>query len=258
MDSLSLFSIIVAVNEWNVCQLCIKASPDYLAHNQAFHFYENNVSASIAYNRGIKDTIGEYLIFAHQDIYFPAGWFSSVAQTIDKLNEIDPKWAVLGLVGVDGNGLIQGRTWSTGLKREVGSHLPDPILVQSVDELVIILKRKSNIVFDAELPGFHMYGTDIVQIARLNRLSAYVIDAPVIHNSLPYLKFDKHFLNCYRYMQKKWKKILPIKTTVTTITHFGWPLKKRLIMQYFKRDDRRNFHRLKDPRSKAREIGYEK
>jgi hypothetical protein len=112
-------------------------------------------------------------------------------------------------------------------------------------------------VFDAELPGFHMYGTDIVQIARSNRLSAYVIDAPVIHNSLPYLKFDQHFLTSYCYMQEKWKAILPIKTTVTTLTRFGWPLKKRFIKQCFKHDDRSNYQRLNDPAAKAREIGYE-
>jgi hypothetical protein len=202
--------------------------------------------------------MGEYLIFAHQDIYFPTEWFSSVTQTITRLNEIDPQWAVLGLVGVDENGLIQGRTWSTGLKREVGSFLPNPIRVQSIDELVIILNRKSNIVFDAQLPGFHMYGTDIVQIARSKGLSAYVIDAPVIHNSLPVIKLDQHFVTSYGYMQKKWRTILPIKTTVATITHYGWSLKWSLIKQCVKKDVRSNHYRLIDPAMKARELGYEK
>ncbi len=251
------FDIIVAVNDWNVCRQCIQASSYFTEHKQFFNFYENYDSASIAYNHGIQDTTSEYLVFAHQDIYFPAKWFSTVAQTITRLNEIDPTWAVLGLVGVDEHGTIQGRTWSTGLNREVGCILPNPIRVQSIDELVIILNRKSKIVFDVLLPGFHMYGTDIVQIARLNGLSAYIIDAPVIHNSLPYLKFDQHFLTCYRYMQKKWKKVLPIKTTVTTITHFGWPLKKRFIKQCFIKNDRSKYHRLNNPAAKAREIGYE-
>ena len=38
--------------------------------------------------------------------------------------------------------------------------------MQSFDELLIVLRRDSGLRFDEGLPGWHMYGTDIVQTAR--------------------------------------------------------------------------------------------
>ncbi|WP_155322049.1 hypothetical protein [Desulfosarcina ovata] len=197
------------------------------------------------------------MVFAHQDVYFPNGWFSNLSRIIDELNKKDKKWAVLGIIGVDINGAIEGRTWSTGLRKEVGCSLTYPRLVQSIDELVIVINRIAGIVFDEKLPGFHLYGTDIVQTAILNGFSAYVIDNPVIHNSLPIIKLDNGFTKAYRYMKKKWKTILPIKSPVTTITRYGYPLFKKRIRQMLKYTDRGSFSRLADPGLKAKELGYE-
>jgi len=60
-----------------------------------------------------------------------------------------------------------------------------PAIVESLDEVVLILRTDAGIGFDPDIPSFHLYGTDVVQSAKLARRTSYVVDLPVIHHSRP-------------------------------------------------------------------------
>ena len=94
----------------------------------------------------------------------------------------------------------------------------------SVDELVIVLRRASGCAFDPNLPDFHLYGTDIVQTARRNGKSGYVAHIPVIHNSRPVTSLGGGYATAYKYMRRKWRHNLPIKTPVVPISGSRIPL----------------------------------
>ncbi len=173
----------------------------------------------------IKHGDAELIVFAHQDVLLPAGWVDRLWGAVGYLEKADPSCrAVMGVVGVNSAGEVLGRSWSNGLRRIAGHAVERPMAVVSLDELVIILRRSSRVRFDKDLPGFHLYGTDIVQNALAARCGVYVFDGPVVHNSVPVSRLGPSYAAAYRYMQRKWRHRLPIPTTVMAVTHWGLPL----------------------------------
>jgi hypothetical protein len=75
--------------------------------------------------------------------------------------------------------------------------------------------------FDPALPGWHMYGTDIVQTARAAGRGAYAGALPCIHNDKTHGKLDGGYDIAYRFMQKKWRSHLPIASPITKISRSG-------------------------------------
>lgn len=181
-------------------------------------------SAGEAYNAGLDAGHSDVLVFAHQDVYLPQPWLQQLFTGMQAVEAIDPDWAVIGVYGVGREGKHVGHCWSSGLNRELGFEFGPPQRVVSIDELVIILRRSSGLRFDEGLPGFHLYGTDIVQAALAKGFGAYVIHAPVVHNSRRVKTLFGAYARAYRYMQRKWRNTLPIQTTVVPVTKFGYPL----------------------------------
>lgn len=253
----SSLTVIAAINNHEVSESNILRSRFLQDKMVQFIPAEGFASASQAYNFGIANATGDFLVFAHQDVYIPASWFHQLAEAISFVEKKQQPWAVLGVVGVDGSGKVKGRCWSTGLGREVGGAVVEPEPVVSVDELIFVVKKSSNLTFDDDFPGWHLYGTDIVQEALKRGFGAYVIHAPVVHNSLPVVRLDAGFVDCARYMRKKWAHRLPLQTCCIRLTRFGWPLLRRRLRQLFVSTDRDSFTPLPDPVAKARELKYE-
>lgn len=213
---------ISAVNDEDVYRENIVQSPMYASHESKFFKLIGEKSASIAYNKAMKKNDAALYILSHQDVYFPAGWDGQLAAAIATVEETDPEWGVLGIYGVRLDGQHAGRVWATGLGRELGAAFNDPVPIQSVDELLIVLRGGAVLAFDEGLPGFHLYGTDITQTALSQGKGAYVVHAPVVHNSVPTFTLSGAFLTSYDYMRRKWRDRLPIQTPVTRLTQSGW------------------------------------
>lgn len=255
---------VAAVNDDEVLQKNLLASPPIMAARSRLKTFSEMPSAGAAYNKGIDATTADVMVFAHQDVYLPAGWDNALAEAVGKLNALDPQWAVAGLTGVTPDGDKKGRCWSSGLKLEIGGFFDEPLKAVSIDELLIVVRRSSGLRFDEGLPGFHLYGTDIVQQAIAKGFNAYIIHAPVVHNSVPVLSLSGGFTKAYRFMQRKWREHLPLATLVTPITRNGLPLwiwKLRMSGPWSSLVRRRR-HRLRhetrpDAAEIARQLGYE-
>lgn len=254
---------IAAVNDETVLRANLAASPALLAQPQRLTVLRDQSSASVAYNAGLDATAARICVFAHQDVYLPLGWDENLAKHVARLDRLDSGWAVAGLFGIDRNGIHVGRVWSTGIGREIGAPFSDPIPVQSLDELVIVLNRDSGLRFDPDLPSFHLYATDIVQIALSAGKGAYVVDAPVVHNSVPTPGLRGGYMLAYDYMRHKWRARLPIVTPVTRITRLGWHVRwqdlRTFRLNYRRAKRIRLASRLPRPDAKtiARRLGYE-
>ena len=130
-----------------------------------------------------------------------------------------------------------------------------------MDEIVLVLNRKAGLRFDEDLPGFHLYATDIILQARAKGYKAFVFDGPVVHNSRPNPNpFDRHFFAAYRHMQRKWADQLPVLTCTVPITRWGWPLRKRWAQREWRRlrGMTSGGRRVEDPMELARNLGYER
>jgi len=142
-------------------------------------------SASSAYNDGLDAADADIVIFAHQDVYFPRGWDDKLRDAIRTLDERGEMWGVLGVIGSNADGKLVGGAWSNGLQWKIQSRKFDsPAPVRTFDEIVLVLHKDGGLRFDDNLPGFHLYGTDIALSAIRSGLGAYVFDAPVIHTPI--------------------------------------------------------------------------
>jgi glycosyltransferase involved in cell wall biosynthesis len=178
----------------------------------------NPINASSAYNEGLAKSTGDVVVFAHQDVYLPPGWDAQLRKNILQLTKKDPQWGVAGLYGMTHAGQDVGYVYSTGLKRFIGEPFEKPITVSNLDEMLLIIRRDSQLHFDESLQGFHLYGVDICLEAETMGMNNYIIPCFAVHNSngIKWLPFG--FWRAYIYMQNKWKCRLPIATTCTTIT----------------------------------------
>ncbi len=217
---------VAAVNQPRILAENLAASPALVARPERLEIQLNQPSASIAYNRGIDNTCAEIVVFAHQDVYLPAGWDEVLARCVLELNNLDADWAVAGLIGLTPENTLRGQVWSTGLGRELGGATGLPAQATCIDELLIILRRSSNLRFDPALPSFHLYGTDIVHMALKAGHGAYIVHAPVIHNSRPVQTLEGGFTEAYRYLQKKLVDELPVQTLIAAISTTGVELRQ--------------------------------
>lgn len=206
---------------------CASHSPALLSANLGrspllaqipLHVERDAPSAAVAYNRALAATTAPIMVFAHHDVYLPQGWDSLLAA---RLAELPDDWAVFGSFGVGLDGAHIGPVWSSSLGMIVGRVPMAPAPVQAFDELLIVLRRDAGLRFDEALPGWHMYGTDIVQTAHAAGRGAYAGALPCIHNDRYHDALGPDFDAAYRFIQRKWATALPLRTPITKISRSG-------------------------------------
>ena len=212
--------IVCASNSDTILNANLAQSPLF-ATGTLLHVERNAPSAAIAYNRALEATSAEVVVFAHHDVYLPQGWDSLLAARLAEVQAVDPNWALFGAFGVGFDAAHIGPVWSSSLGQIVGRVPMQPTKVQSFDELLIVMRRGAGLRFDKNAPGWHMYGTDIVQTARARGLHAYAGALPTLHNDRYHESLQADFSECYRYMQRKWHADLPLRTPIVKISRSG-------------------------------------
>ncbi len=257
------FQIFCVANNAETLARNLAASPDVSNELVPLSVFWNQANASSAYAQAIASATAEFLVFAHQDVYLPCGWFDQLSHAIRQLDALDERWAVAGLSGVMHDGTFVAHVWDSGLGFVNGGPFSTPARAASLDELVLIMRRSSGVTFDADLPCFHLYGTDIVLDAEAKGRTAYVIDVPAIHNArpIPMRRLGRDYVEAYRYTARKWRARLPWPTVIFRLTANPLPLLiHRLRNRYwrFKVCLRRSmlFGELSDPAAKASELGF--
>ena len=255
-----MVTIAAAYNDEVVLKRDLMSSPDVCCDKLSLVVERGRASATITYNSILENNSSTYIVFAHQDVYLPAGWANKVLEYVEEIDqEVGGQWLALGCAGISLSGKIVGHVWSSSYNQVIGGAFQKPVEVQSLDELVIIVNTQHGYTFDDSLSGYHLYGTDIVQHGIQSRLKSFVIDAPVIHNDKPKPILGEDYLEAYKYMQNKWKAQLPILTTVMPINNSTF--------HFHIRNWRQRLHRLinetpelyqGDPRPLSIALGFER
>jgi hypothetical protein len=203
-----------------------------------------NKAISFLYAEAKKKATNELLVFLHPDVLLPEGWYDDFMQKLALIETIDPDWAVLGTAGVP----LGWNYSASGAK--IASNITDfaqtfrtgtdAMTMQSFDEHLLILRKKFDVpAFDPQVPGFDLYGTDIVLSARQAGKNAYLLNIPLLHKTVgedgqPYKQYlweakmkDQSFqLSATRtidFLSKKWctSGMLPVFGTAFDV----WPCK---------------------------------
>jgi hypothetical protein len=242
------WSLIVAANDDTILKRCLTSSP-CIGHACDVNVMRGFATAGAAYNAGMHQAAGEILVFAHQDVYLPAGWDRNLGEFIDKLSGLDPDWAVLGVFGITPRLQPHGYLYCTGSQKVLGAPFSEPVNCVSLDEVVLVLRRASGLHFDERLPGFHLYGTDLCLEAKRHGWRSYIISAFCIHNTEITRGVLWAFWRSYFYMRRKWRDCLPVRTPCTELTYWAWPvatsIARELYTHYFKGE--RPSRRVSDP-----------
>ncbi len=218
------WTVISATNNDEVLKSCLLNSPDIQRASEVI-LQRGYSSAAAAYNSGLDKAKTDLVIFVHQDVYLPAGWIDSLQTALDRLSKTDPNWGVLGVWGVnktceEGTGFL----YCTGLRRLIGDGFDGVHQVRSLDEVLLIVRKSSNLRFDEQLTGFHMYGTDICLEAGRRGMKSYAIPAFCIHNTNGYGMLPFSFWHGYFFMRRKWRSELPVATSCINITFWNWSM----------------------------------
>jgi hypothetical protein len=257
-----MIDVVAAVNDDAVLAANLMRSPIFNQPDVRVHLQRGYASASLAFCAALAQCQHDVVVFVHQDVYLPKQWERQLMRSIHALSATDPDWAVLGVYGVLPSGKQMGCVWSSGLDAVFGAPFDKPAAVQSIDEVLIVLRRSSGIGFDAALPGYHLYATDLVQTALSRGLGAYVISAPVVHNSRPALYLARDYFKAYTYMCRKWRHRLPIHNNVAQLTRPGlayWRLRARHWFNEWRyaRRKRQALGRRHDCVELSRQLGFE-
>lgn len=196
---------------------------------------EGFASAALAYNDAIKRAKNDLLVFVHQDVILPKSWIEDLRRSLDCLRSIDSSWGVLGCFGITLDGGHAGYLFSPGVGPMglgiLGAPFTTPQHVRTLDEVVLITRRSSGLLFDESLPHFHMYGTDLCLRASAKGMQNYAICAFCIHNANHYVVLPKEFYRCCSHIRRTWREALPIFAPCIHLTHFNMPVYRRLIRE---------------------------
>jgi len=218
------FVAITATNDAYILRECLMKSPDIETGRLRVITIENASSMARAYNEAISKLTNRVCLLVHQDVYLPSGWLDRALESLNYLEEVDPAWKIAGPYGVEKSGTHVGRVWDVTLGRELGAKNFKPTAIHSLDELLIIYRNDGPPVFDDALPDFHLYGTDVVQIALAHGRSSYAVELPVVHNNRPIASLSGGYSRAYKFMADKWRKTLPINTAICQLSLNPLPL----------------------------------
>lgn len=249
------FCLVAAVNDDDILSKCLARSPDVACGRLRLAAIHGATAMSHAYNDALDRNHVPIILFAHQDVYLPAGWLDRAIEMLSRLTAAHPDWAVAGPYGVTADGRHVGRVWDATMGRELGAAGFAPAAVGSLDELLLILRRESGVRFDGELPDFHLYGTDIVQMALRQGRGAYAVELPVVHNNRPVATLRGGYARAYAHARRKWREQLPIWTSICALSR--WPFALWRAQWRRRHISQRPDALLADAQELARRAGYE-
>ena len=231
--TLEQITFVVAVNNDQILSRNFLSSP-CIQQIRPEHLLlqRGHASAAFAYNDALERARSEIVIFAHQDMYFPQDWISSLESALSYLESHDPNWGVLGSFGVTARKDRYGHVYSSGLG-VIGKPVDKPIPVQTLDEIVLIVRKSSHLRFDTALSGFHFYGSDLCLEASAKGMRNYVIPGFCVHNTQMYPVLPAEFYACYRQFRSKWLRCLPVHTSCITVSRFNTPFIIRKLREWY-------------------------
>lgn len=233
MTTIEPITFVIAVNDRELFRRNFLASPCLVQpHPHEILVQEGFSSASTAYNNAIDHARNDLIVFCHQDILLPENWLVQLEEALDYLQTEDPHWGVLGSCGATQDGRGWGHVYSSG-RDVIGEPFERPVPVQTLDEIVLVLRRSTGLRFDDALPHFHFYGADICLRAAARGMNSYAVSTFCIHNAQQTFVLPGEFYEACRHLKRTWREYLPIQTTCVRITRCNVAVYSRRLREFY-------------------------
>lgn len=183
-----IFSICTMVNDWNKFQKFRSnwGKMGFSSRECEFLICDNSRKNQFdgfeAGRHFLQQAKGQFIMIAHLDSR-PMETKGKILSILQKLDSIDPKWAVVGNAGVHrktGESILLGLTMPGC---PTPKHKNEFVPVQALDENLLIIKADARLTFSHDLHGFHFYGLDLCDLARRLGRTCYVARLKWYHNS---------------------------------------------------------------------------
>lgn len=184
-EKLTSFSVVVAVNRPSQFNINVLESPGLKEVNAQIIQVSNAKNAADALENGKKEVSNEWILYCHQDVYFPVGSGIAIAKMLASVKKENINRTIFGFGGLNKNEL---HTEYSGLVIDRTSRFDfdDTNRAISIDELAVIISKDSIHEIDSTL-GWHCWGTDLCLTANHRKtmytLPPKIVRIPVFHNS---------------------------------------------------------------------------
>lgn len=201
-------SVATITHDRSILERDLGRSPILNAGTHEFTIVENARSAASGLNECMRRTKREIVLLVHHDVYFPPAFETQIEHALRVMEERDPNWGVLGVAGarLEGGTLrYHGCIFDGVTPRRWGYPWNLPIEVDTLDELLLIVRRPAGLQFDETIPGFHGYGAQICLAARRKGLRNYAVLADCEHHSQSSgWSPDQEYLFTHAYVAQRW------------------------------------------------------
>jgi hypothetical protein len=212
------FSVIVPVNNPGQLALNVARSPGLAEVGAPVIAIANAASAAEAFAKGCAGVATRWVVYCHQDVYFPAGSGHRLAAIFATVEADAAGEELLGFAGI---GLGADRSPKhAGLVIDRTHRFDHPASDSplSIDEFALALTRDSKHQIDHTL-GWHLWGTDLCLASALagTPRRARIIRVPLFHNSYNDYSLTPAFHESARRLSAKYPQLRRIPTLCGTI-----------------------------------------
>lgn len=212
------FSVVVPVTNSTQLGLNVIPSPGLREVNAPVIEIRGATSAADAFAQGARQTATPWMVFAHQDVYFPAGSGHALAALFGSLPPAQADQELIGFAGIQSG--PAGEALHAGLVIDRGSRFDHPVSGEtlSMDEFAVAMSPRTEHRIDPAL-GWHLWGTDLcLSAARRRARTPRIVRVPLFHNSYNDGVLPPAFHQSARTLLAKYSDLTRIPTLCGTLT----------------------------------------
>lgn len=178
------FTVVVPTNEERQLRANVEASPGLREVAASVVSVRRAASPADAVAQARPHVATDWLLLAHQDVYFPSGFGAQLNAVLAAVPADERSRTVIGFVGI-------GVDRATRQPVQAG-HVIDRVhradfaasdTALSIDELAIVLPRDAALAIDPAL-GWHLWATDLcLRLIAEQQCFARLVRLPLFHNS---------------------------------------------------------------------------
>lgn len=178
------FDVVVPTTREGQLRRDVEASPGLRESGARIVSYRGARDPAEALGQSLAHTRADWILFCHQDVYFPAGFGTRLAALLDTIPVAERARTLIGFAGL-GMDTRSGTCAPAGFVIDRTERFDHPASrsAVSIDELAIVVARDSVHRIDPAL-GWHLWATDLclTSIAR-HGVFPRIERLPLFHNS---------------------------------------------------------------------------